>query len=246
MGMFSWVCKGCGEELISREIVRLDGCVGEYDGYGSAGSFDHCGDPVAWHQRCWLKASDAQKLDTAPSASARNQGFGMAHLEHLPGFDPKAKTEFSVKIEPLTGKGVDPEKEHYPVLYITCNGGEDQSAWERGYKEAEAKLIERLKETGSSQNVAWDNFEADWQSRNPHRRALVFPSIEQAQAAADLIVKEDGYEEYVVHVIGSQKGCGEGEVYRFMRQQDFRSYVERQNPDQNNIVNEEWRTKELD
>ncbi|GAF71589.1 unnamed protein product, partial [marine sediment metagenome] len=63
MGAYSWKCKGCSQDLVEDELVRLNGCVGEYDGYGRAGGFDYAGDscgmsePVAWHQYCydWAK-----------------------------------------------------------------------------------------------------------------------------------------------------------------------------------------------
>jgi hypothetical protein len=88
MGMFSWECKGCHQELIQGELVRLNGCGGEYDGYGNAGGFDYCnsgsGDPVAWHQKCYGEATDSQKLDETPSRHARNQGFGFPQADCLP------------------------------------------------------------------------------------------------------------------------------------------------------------------
>ena len=79
MGMFSFVCKGCGRELKGDEIVRLNGCVGEYDSYGRAGGFEYSGsydEPRAWHERCYQEATPEQKLDETPSKHARNQGFG--------------------------------------------------------------------------------------------------------------------------------------------------------------------------
>jgi len=91
MGMFSWNCKGCGHPLLSHgtteehnkwmtqgvvlnshgEIMR-----GEYDGYGSCGSFDsdECGDdPEMYHEACWEVLGKPTKY-TGPSQSARDQG----------------------------------------------------------------------------------------------------------------------------------------------------------------------------
>ena len=64
MGMFSFECKGCDQELKMDEEVRLNGCKGIYDGYGRAGNFDYDGggEPVAWHQKCYHEATDAEKL----------------------------------------------------------------------------------------------------------------------------------------------------------------------------------------
>lgn len=100
MGFFSWVCKGCGQELHEGELVRLNGCKGEYDGYGrtigcsqGAGGFDfgECsGTVVAWHEVCYQKATPEQKLDETPSRSARNQGCGEAIRMFLPENFPKA------------------------------------------------------------------------------------------------------------------------------------------------------------
>ncbi len=85
MGMFSWECKGCDQELVSGEEVRLDGSKGEYDGYGRAGNFEYnCGEPVAWHQKCYSEATDAEKLDETPSVHARNQGFGYPQAQCMP------------------------------------------------------------------------------------------------------------------------------------------------------------------
>jgi hypothetical protein len=88
MGYFSWECKGCNQELISGELVRLNGCNGEYDGYGNAGGFEYAnsgsGDPSAWHQKCYGEASDSQKLDETPSRHARNQGCGFPRRDCIP------------------------------------------------------------------------------------------------------------------------------------------------------------------
>lgn len=87
MGMFSWECKGCDAELKMDEEVRLDGSKGIYDGYGRCGGnfdFDGGTDPVAWHQKCYHEATDAEKLDETPSKYARNQGFGYPRADCMP------------------------------------------------------------------------------------------------------------------------------------------------------------------
>jgi hypothetical protein len=86
MGMFSWECKGCDQDLKSDEEVRLDGSKGIYDGYGRCGNFDYDGgiEPVAWHQKCYHDATDAEKLDETPSKYARNEGFGYPRADCMP------------------------------------------------------------------------------------------------------------------------------------------------------------------
>lgn len=86
MGMYSWECKGCDQELKMDEEVRLDGSKGIYDGYGRCGNFDYDGgtEPVAWHQKCYAEATDAEKLDETPSKYARNQGFGYPQAQCMP------------------------------------------------------------------------------------------------------------------------------------------------------------------
>ena len=93
MGNFSWVCKGCGEELCCPEWVRIDDHVGVYNGYGVVvmeggrewdvfdrenpnETFTRC--PNAWHAACYDGASEALREQVAeiPSSSAPDQGFG--------------------------------------------------------------------------------------------------------------------------------------------------------------------------
>jgi hypothetical protein len=91
MGMFTWCCKGkdCGEELIMDEKVRISGIRGIYDGYGvvsgdDGGEFDTQGEDFpCWHQRCYDKATDKEKLDETPSKYGDNQGFGQANPRNL-------------------------------------------------------------------------------------------------------------------------------------------------------------------
>mgnify|MGYP003660736063 CR=1 FL=1 len=99
MGMFSWICKGCGDELCCPEIVLIDGHVGAYDGYGRAGEFsfdefiakrggwdkyDEIPNPVAWHEVCFDIASEVEQRDETPSDHAPNQGFAGAQDRFLP------------------------------------------------------------------------------------------------------------------------------------------------------------------
>ena len=82
MGMFSWCCKGCGEEICQGEFARLNGRKQVYGGYGDG---DH-DEYVAWHQRCYGAATKEQKLDDNPSKRAKNQGMGAARLRFLEGY----------------------------------------------------------------------------------------------------------------------------------------------------------------
>jgi len=115
MGMFSWECKGCGIELHEGEQVRLNGCQGEYDGYGRAGGFDlNAGgsEPAAWHEVCYQAAPDKEKLDEEPSNPASNQGFGYALEKFIS--DPAATKTYEVRAVGSSAKG---EKNY---LYTHC------------------------------------------------------------------------------------------------------------------------------
>jgi hypothetical protein len=82
MGMFSWECKGCGDELCDPEIGlaksdEFNIVSGSYDGYGRLGDSEI--DPfesAVWHLKCYQEATPEQQADLTPSASAENQGFG--------------------------------------------------------------------------------------------------------------------------------------------------------------------------
>ena len=81
MGMFSWECKGCGEEICEPEVALVvvsNGITwGPYDGYGCCGMFEHdFEDPAMWHKYCYDHATAEEKADTSPSKYAPNQGFG--------------------------------------------------------------------------------------------------------------------------------------------------------------------------
>jgi hypothetical protein len=84
MGMFSWKCKGCGEEICEPEIALVvtdrGTTWGNYDGYGRVGMYDYGNefgnDPVIWHKYCYEHAPVEDQLNTCPSDYAPNQGFG--------------------------------------------------------------------------------------------------------------------------------------------------------------------------
>lgn len=99
MGMFSWVCKGCGHELCENEHVLLNGVSQQYDGYG--GSAADAGDysPVAWHTSCYQLASTDEKNCQKPSHSAPNQGFGPSKLEFKQHAKLDLPTQYSVDID---------------------------------------------------------------------------------------------------------------------------------------------------
>ena len=85
MGMFSWECKGCGEELCTPEIgiAKEDEFTmvsGEYDGYGRFGGAELDSFELAvWHLECYKKATPEEQADLEPSESAKDQGFGWAN-----------------------------------------------------------------------------------------------------------------------------------------------------------------------
>jgi len=123
MGMFSWECKGCNQELVTDELVRLDGCKGVYDGYGRAGNHEWAEfDPAAWHQKCYAEATDAEKLDETPSKPAMNQGFGFPRADCMP--------EGSSYVEPPRVKYAEVRKDDI-LEYLTGLCDEDQASTEQ-------------------------------------------------------------------------------------------------------------------
>jgi hypothetical protein len=84
MGMFSWKCKGCGEEICSPEIALVkapNGITwGEYNGYGEVGMYNvqesWPDEPAMWHRVCYDVATPSEQNDITPSDHAPNQGFG--------------------------------------------------------------------------------------------------------------------------------------------------------------------------
>jgi hypothetical protein len=184
MGMSSYCCKGCGHELKEGEHVRLNGCVGTYDGYGCAGGFDHLegGTPIAWHNRCYVVASIEEKLDETESKHAPNQGFGFAALENMAGYNSQAETKFQpvvyvdhydskaeagtrqqyyvVPVNPSTFKLVD--KYEYEALYGAAN--DKHPMWdetpgedrnEAWYEQAQATIEEEIGMTSPSRTAVW-------------------------------------------------------------------------------------------
>ena len=141
MGMFSWKCKGCLHELKAGEYVRFNGSVGTYDGYGRACGFDYGNastEPPCWHVRCYNNATVEDRLNDEPSEYAPNQGFGMAALENMEGYNPEGETIFQPVIfvdhyDDSTGKmlkqqwyvvdGVLRDQHHYEALYEAATEG---------------------------------------------------------------------------------------------------------------------------
>jgi hypothetical protein len=221
MGFFSWKCKGCTEELCEGEKVRLNGCKGKYDGYGSAGGYDYGEtggeNPIAWHEACYQKATDKQKLDETPSKDAPNQGCGIPHLEFLPKFSPENKTKFSVQVSiydgEYSGTGKDFKihvESHMPILVITDNGIEDQRQWDKDRNAAEVALDKE--EYGTPEYKAASALADKYDYPHaPVNRPKYFDALKDALKAAQEIT--DNCNEFCLDVIGKQ-GDVEGLVYR--------------------------------
>lgn len=234
MGMYSWVCKGCGHELVQGETVRLNGSRQEYDGYGGSAGGDH--DPSAWHNRCYLKASPEARLDESPSRHASNQGFGPAKLEFRPGYTEDAPVEYTVLV--YAGEEVDVVKYHggavgksykqYDFHYTNNNKLEDQ----REYRTRYEKVGETIALT-SEEWDAWDKLSkedrdqayADHQKKiealaggaMPERNEKVFASIGEAIAMTEMLLPslpEGCNGEYQLIVYGRQ-GKIQGAVYEY-------------------------------
>lgn len=126
--MFSWVCKGCGHELVQGELVRLNGQEQLYDGYGGSAASVCDYNPSAWHNRCYLKAILDANLDETPSNSAPNQGFGEPKLEFLPGFKDNDVIKYTVTVNCWYQIGEDKYADHELVL-TNQDKLEDQKSW---------------------------------------------------------------------------------------------------------------------
>lgn len=211
MGMFSWVCKGCGEEIINGEEARFDGCKGIYDGYGQCGNFEHCsGEPVAWHHLCYKRATDKQKLDETPSQPAKNQGFGYPHLEFLPDYNPENKTRFFAEIVVSRGEGVSLGGEgaaendyHFPEFLLTAKGFEDEKAWD---KRAEAAREELSKAHEQVSDELWREYDDKWVANSPRQRQIALGSIDEAKALALKFIADKKFSEYTLSILGEQDG----------------------------------------
>lgn len=232
MGMFSWKCKGCGEEIISDEAARLDGCAGIYDGYGRCGSYDHSGDaPVAWHQFCYKNSRDGKTSNGNSSPSAPNQGFGPPHLEFLPDYKPELLVSyFTVQIDVGEGPGVvDTDKNsHFPQLVLTPEGPQDQKMWDE-LRKADERIIDELAHQGKASATHWDSHDEKWAyEKSPIGNEVKFSTLKDAKAAAEKVIA-DGYSDYTIFVFGTQvelpkdaRSCFvRGQVYRFDRRQEW-------------------------
>jgi hypothetical protein len=236
MGMFSWCCKGCGQELVAGELCRLDGCKGEYDGYGRCGNFDYdCGTaPAAWHQTCYQKATPEQKLDETPSPHAPNQGFGPAHLEFVPGYDPQAETKYivtyetwkSLYIDEILETWEDAETRTYHRWFLTPTGPQDQEDFEAARREAE-QAINDLDPTQMAEMYGeWSKAFEDLDTRfnnPPEQNAIQFATLDEAKQAAATAVKD--HPEYVLFIDGVQEKAS-GMVYHHSRLPNIRYYRE--------------------
>jgi hypothetical protein len=229
MGNFSWKCKGCGEELIEGELVRMNGSVGTYSGYGQAGDYEYhgCCQPAAWHEFCYQRTPKAKRNDKA-SESAPNQGLGLRHLEFMPNYDPEAPVKFMASVEICEGPGVvhgeygyDQETRcpitkvaaHYPLIYITPDGPRDDADFRRRERESFDKLSEK-----KATEAEWQDHDDDfaWE-KSPHNRATRFDTLAEALAAARTVTSGK-CSEFVITIVGTQVGREghhvQGQVYR--------------------------------
>jgi len=212
MGMFSYLCKGCGQELIEGEMVRLNGCKGEYDGYGGAGGFeDDTGNVAAWHARCYKAAPLAQREDETPSKSAPNQGFGPAHLEFLPGYEPLRSCLFYVHVRGRTANDSARKPHRESIFAKTIKGWVDTTLWtEDAEKPIHAKDIV-----------------------DPLDCTLLFKTLDEAIREGHHFVKalrdgacdtRDVLEDYTIYVFGRQgspelEDFAQGIAYEYQRKE---------------------------
>jgi hypothetical protein len=244
MGMFSYICKGCGQELIEGEFCRLNGCLGHYDGYGRCGGFE--GDePIAWHEKCYQESP--LKDDQAPSTHAPNQGFGPQHLEFMENYDPNAETTFEVQIETWS----EAKKEDGQIsvneyeLILTPTGLQDQKEWDRNYRQLgddiedgkQPRIFEEedddwwINATDEEKEEYNRQYEVEIEKRigpNPSDNAIQFASFAEAKEALENALKRPvgsgwalkPFDQYHANIFGTQESAT-GMVYGFSRTQDY-------------------------
>lgn len=239
MGMFSWACKGCGHDLKTDELVRMNGCKGRYDGYGgNSGGFDseNCdGDPVCWHERCYQRANTAQREDDTPSEGASNQGFGYPALEFLKGYKDAAETTYEIVVSNWAGVYPDVKRcmfyavregedlvlrDHnaYQEVWDNWDDGEEfPKNWDEMTDEEHEARLQRLRE----------RFEKETGLKNPKLNSVRFLSLEEAKKAADLIVKDIPH--YHLVILGRQ-GELEGQCYERERHEKRRRVEDKDDP----------------
>jgi len=233
MGMFSWLCKGCGQGLINGELCRLDGCKGEYDGYGHCGNFDYqVGSgrdrPTAWHQACYQKATPDQKLDETPSKPAPDQGCSPAHLAFLPGYDPQAETKYTVSYE-TWNPNLEDEDIRDCQWFITPDGPQDQTAFDKARRKA---LVGRIGggivfgrvSTSSVIETAEAYEDLDRRFANPpENNATQFATFAEAKQVAEAAIESTP--EYVIIIYGLQSKV-RGMVYRHDRHENIKDWYD--------------------
>ena len=220
MGMFSYICKGCGQEIITGELCRFNGGdgrklnVGEYDGYGRCGRYDAGEDhenPVAWHEYCYQKSPN--KGDKLPSQSAPNQGFGPNHLQYMEDYEPESKTTYSIGVETWV-RDSDPFEDY--LYFFTGDKWEDQEKWNKDRRQAEDKFDVPYDDKDYKSLVK--EFDAKWgYSKAPEHRTFEFDSLEEAKAKAFEFARQ--YEIYVITIYGTQPKAS-GMVYKYSRIDD--------------------------
>lgn len=228
MGMFSWACKGCGHDLKSGELVRMNGCKGTYDGYGgNSGGFDHencAGEPVCWHERCYGRANTAERDDETPSKNASNQGFGWEALEFLKGYKEQAETTYTVEISTTTGTYPDLVRhEFHPVRegdqLILLDMVPYREEWDNWDDDSDIEITDEELLSDVYQKGLHARFEAKTGLKNPKLNRVVFASLDEAKKAADHLVRD--IQEYHLLILGVQ-GDLRGQCYERERTMKYR------------------------
>lgn len=169
MGMFSWLCKGCKQEINEGEFARICGHAQVYDGYGGSAGKADIDDPAAWHVRCYREASIAEKLDDTPSPSAPNQGMGDARLEFKENYDARAETTYEAVIF---------------VTYYDGNRGQEWQFYMTGYRLEDQIAFQKELEERLERGVQ------TFSDKSPRRNSVKFKTIEECKNAVEDWVTE--------------------------------------------------------
>jgi len=145
--MFSFRCLGCDDDLRMDELVRMNGHIQIYDGYGgSVRDYDRPG--PCWHEWCYQQMPFSEK-NTQDSPYARNQGFGYPRLRYLDEYDEdKPVTYYPVYTASLSSTNKEGEKafKDAEIYLVGTTPHMARLRCDRAWNKREKKVMERIYE----------------------------------------------------------------------------------------------------
>ena len=220
MGMWSYICKGCGQEIVEGELCRFNGGIGRYDGYGRCGNFngEDRENPVAWHEWCF-QHSTGSRGDKLPSPNAPNQGFGPRHLQFMEHYNADAPTTYTFHIETWDDTS-DRIRGH--LWFLVGDKLEDQELWDEQRRDAldQDFCFDKSGNLLPNHEEIMEEFDKKWDSRNaPEHRCNQYTTLEVAKNIALVTARQ--FNEYNLVVYGEQEKAN-GMVYQYKRHKDIK------------------------